>query len=128
MSMRQCFAKVVLLALLPSFGFGLLAQESHRRPNPEPRKDPADVFNQIEQEQAESPKEEAARKAAARRQRSANLAELQKSLPRLVELAQSLQNRLHESDLETALPADLEKQANELEQVARRVHKQVRNL
>lgn len=124
--MRQYLANVVLWALLSSFGF--LTQTSHRQPNPQPPRSPADVFNQLEQQKSESPKEELSRKAAARRQRSANLAELQQDLPRLVELGQNLQNRLHESDLETALPADLEKQANELEQVARRIHKRIRNL
>ena len=68
------------------------------------------------------------RQTAARRQRSANLSELKRELPRLIELAQNLENRLNATDLETALPADFEQQAKELEQVARRIHKHIRNL
>lgn len=124
--MGQWFVNVILLALFSTFG--LLAQTSHRRLDPQPRRDLADVFNQSEKQKSESPGDELARKAAVRRQRSADLAELQQDLPRLVELAQGLQNRLNASDLEAALPADLEKKASALEQVARRVHKRIRNL
>jgi len=82
----------------------------------------------LEKQQKESPKEQAAQQAAARQQRSANLAELKRELPRLIELAQELENGLNVTDLETALPADLEPQAKELEQVARQIHKHTRNL
>ncbi len=124
--MRQYSANLVVLALLASFG--LLAQTSHRQPDPKPPRRPNDTFDQLEKQQKESPKEQAAQQAAARQQRSANLAELKRELPRLIELAQELENGLNVTDLETALPADLEPQAKELEQVARQIHKHTRNL
>jgi len=123
---RQYSANLVVLALLASFG--LLAQTSHRQPDPKPPRRPNDTFDQLEKQQKESPKEQAAQQAAARQQRSANLAELKRELPRLIELAQELENGLNVTDLETALPADLEPQAKELEQVARQIHKHTRNL
>ncbi len=124
--MRQYSANLIALALLASFA--LLAQTSHRQPNPQPPKEPNDIFKQMEKQKKESPKEQSARQAAARQQRTANLAELKRELPRLVELARNLENRLNATDLETALPADLEPQAKELEQVARQVRKHIRNL
>ncbi len=124
--MRQYLANLILCVLLASFG--LLAQTSHRQPNPKPPRGPNDIFDQWEEQETESPKIQDARQAAARQQRRANLAELKRELPQLIELAQSLQNRLNTTHLGTALPVDLEKQAKELEQVARRVHKQIRNL
>ena len=124
--MRQYLANLILCVLLASFG--LLAQTSHRQPNPKPPRGPNDIFDQWEEQETESPKIQDARQAAARQQRRANLAELKRELPQLIELAQSLQNRLNTTHLGTALPDDLEKQAKELEQVARRVHKQIRNL
>jgi hypothetical protein len=114
------------LALLASFS--LLAQTSHRQPDPKPPRGPNDIFDQLEKQKTESPKEQAARQTAARQQRNANLAELKRELPRLIGLARNLENRLNATDLETALPADLEPQAKELEQVARQIHKHTRNL
>ncbi len=123
--MRQHLANLILCVLLASFG--LLAQTSHRQPNPKPPRGPNDIFDQLEEQRTESPKKQDAQQAT-RQQRGANLAELKRELPQLIELAQSLQNRLNTTDLGTALPVNLEKQAQELEQVARRVHKQIRNL
>jgi len=107
--------------------FGLLAQTSHRQPDPKPPREP-NVFDQMEKQNKESPKEQSGRQVAAQQQHSANLAELKRELPQLIELAQKLENRLNATDLETALPADLEPQAKELEQVARQVRKHIRNL
>ena len=123
--MRQGLAKLILCVL--SAAFGLLAQTSHRQPNPKPSRGP-NVFDLLEKQETESPKEQSARQTAARHQRSANLAELKRELPRLSELAQNLENRLNATDLETALPAELEQGAKELEQVARRIHKHIGNL
>ncbi len=123
--MRPSLANLIVLALLTCSS--LLAQTSHRQLNPKPPRQPS-VFEQLDKQKADSTKEQSAQQAAARRQRSASLAQLQGELPRLIELAQSLQEELRAGDLETALPADLEKQAKELEQVARRVHKRVRSL
>lgn len=103
----------------------LLAQTSHRQPNPKPPGQPS-IFDQLEKQKTE-PSTEQARDAAGQLRR-ANLAELEGELPRLIDLAQSLQMRLNTTDLETALPADLERQAKELEQIARRIHKQIRSL
>jgi len=122
---RRNLANFISCVLLASFG--LLAQTSHRQPNPKPPRGPNDIFDQWEEQETESPKKQDARQAT-RQQRRANLAGLERELPRLIELAQSLQDRLNTTDLGTALPVDLEKQAKELEQVARRVHKQIRNL
>ncbi len=123
--MRDYLSDLLLCGTLASFG--LLAQTSHRQPEPKPPREP-NVFDQMEKQKKESPKEQAARQAAARQQRGANLAELKRELPRVIELAQNLENRLNATDLETALPADLEPQAKELEQVARQVRKHIRNL
>ena len=106
----------------------LLAQTSHRQPNSQPPRGPNDVFDQLGKQKTESLKEQAAQQAAARQQRSAKLVELARELPRLIKLAQRLQERLSASDLGTALPVDLEKQAKELEQIARRIHKQIHDL
>ncbi len=123
--MRQYLANLILCVSLASFG--LLAQTSHRQPNPKPPRGPNDIFDQWEEQETQSPKKQDARQAT-QQQRRANLAGLERELPRLIELAQSLRNRLNTTDLGSALPVDLEKQAQELEQVARRVHKQIRNL
>ena len=123
--MRRNLANFISCVLLASLG--LLAQTSHRQPNPKPPRGPNDIFDQWEEQETESPKKQDARQAT-RQQHSANLAGLKRELPRLIELAQSLQNRLNTTHLGTALPVDLEKQAEELEQVARRIHKQIRNL
>ncbi len=94
---------------------------------PKPPEQP-NPFEQLEKEAAESPKTDRARLTAAREQRKANRAELNRELPRLIELAQNLQKQLNATNLETALPADLERQAKQLEQVARQIHKRIRGL
>lgn len=108
-------------------GSALLAQTSHRRIDSNPPTRP-NVFEQLEKQATESQKEDRARQAAARQQRNANLAELDRELPRLIELAQDLRKQLNASDVETTLPVDLERQAQEVEQIARRIHKQIRSL
>ncbi len=105
----------------------LLAQTSHRRIDPKPPSQP-NPFEQLEKQAAESQKDDRARLAAAREQRKASRAELNRELPRLIEVAQNLQKQLNATDLETALPADLERQAKQLEQVARQIHKRIRGL
>ncbi len=105
---------------------GLLGQTSHRQPDPKPPREP-NIFDQLEKQRAESPKELAAREAAARA-RSANIAELTRELPRLIQLAQDLRERLNATDLKTTLPVDLERQAKQLEQAARQIHKRIREL
>ncbi len=120
------FTRLVFCGVLTSAC--LLAQTSHRQPNPQPPKGPNDVFDQLEKEKTEPPKQRPAQQAAARQQRNANLAELERELPRLIELAQNLRKQLNASDVETALPVGLERQAKELEQIARRIHKQIRSL
>lgn len=102
------------------------AQTSHRQPNPKQGSEP-NVFDQIEQQGREQRQQPLAWQAA-REQRKARLAELDRELVRLLELAQDLQRRLKATDLDATLPADLSRQAQELERVARSIHKHIRSL
>jgi hypothetical protein len=122
---RRLAAQSVLLGLAMSLCGS--AQQSHRRPNPTPPSRPADVFNQLEKQGQEPDKAQSAQEAA-RKQRSASLAELNTEIPRLVELAQKLQQGLNAADLNQTLPSDLQHQAQELEKAARKISKQVHAL
>lgn len=124
--MRRYLALPVLLGI---FGvLGSVAQTSHREPNPKPREQP-NIFDQMEKQTTESPKEKASRAAAAaREQRLARLADLGRELPRVIELAETSQKRLNETDLGATVPADLGQQARELERVAHQIHKRIRSL
>jgi len=106
----------------------MLGQTSHRQPNPKPPRGPNDIFDQFEKQNTESAKQQPGENAAARQQREANRMALSRELPQLIDLAQNLQKRLDATDLNAALPADLQKQAKELERVARQVHKRIRSL
>lgn len=117
--------KLLVCALLSS-GV-LLAQTSHRQPDPKPPSQP-NPFEQLEEQDKESAKGDRARQASARAQRKANRAELGRELPQLIELAQNLQKRLTATNLDAAVPVDLQKQADELERLARGIHKRVRGL
>jgi hypothetical protein len=105
----------------------LLAQTSHRRPDPKPPSRP-NALEQLEEQTADAQKDDRARQAAAREQRKANRAELNRELRQLIELAQNLQKRLEANHLDAALPVELQKEANELEHLARKIHKRVRGL
>jgi len=105
----------------------LLAQTSHRQSDPKPPSQP-NPFEELEKQAAESKKKDHARQVAAREQHKASRAELNRELPRLIELAQNLQKQLNATDVENALPADLERQANKIERAARQIHKRVRGL
>ncbi len=115
--------KLLLCGVLASAG--LLAQTSHRQPNPQPPKDPSDIFKQLEKQKAEPSKEGSPQAVATKQQRSAQAAEVEGELSRLIELAQNLQTRLNASDLEATLPVDLERQAKELQRLAGRIHKHI---
>jgi hypothetical protein len=117
--------KLFVCALLSSTV--LLAQTSHRRMDPKPPSRP-NPFEQLEKEAAESPQNDRARLASARERRKVNCAELSRELPQLVEIAQNLQKRLEATDLNATAPVDLQKQANDLERLARQIHKRVRGL
>lgn len=107
-------------------------QSSSRRPRTAPRSDPTAVFDSLEQQREhdvrQQQREKLAREAAARQQRQAERAHLAEELPRLIGLAQQLQTQLNSTDLDTTLPADLEQQAQQLEQLARQVRKRIRGL
>ena len=102
-------------------------QQSHRRPNPTPPSRPTDVFNQVEKEAQEPGKAQSAQEAA-RKQRRASVAELKTEIPRLIELAQKLQQGLNAADLNRTLPSDLHRQARELEKAALRISRHVHEL
>ncbi|MBI3669371.1 MAG: hypothetical protein HY237_06305 [Acidobacteria bacterium] len=123
--MPERFARLVFCGVLTSAC--LLAQTSHRRPNPLPPREP-NIFGQLEKQSTQPPQEQAGRQAAARERRKANHAALNRELPQLIELAQNLQKQLEAADLESAVPADLERQARQLERVARQIHQRVRGL
>jgi hypothetical protein len=117
---------IVLFGVLLA-AYSLLAQTSHRQPNPQPPKEPSDIFKQLEKEKSEPAKERPSH-AVATQQRSAQVAEVERELSQLVELAQGLQTRLTASDLEATLPVDLQRQAKELQRLAGRIHKQIGSL
>lgn len=116
-----------LLAALLLAGLPALTQTSHRRPNPHPPSSP-NIFDQVEKQQKTEREQKLAQQAAAREQRRAQRAELARELPQLIELARSLQEQLDSTDLDTTLPADLHRQGQELERLARQIHKRVRSL
>lgn len=123
--MRELLRKLVVLGILSASA--LLAQTSHRQPDPKPPSQP-NPFEQLEEQDKESAKGDRARQASAREQRKANRAELGRELPQLIELAQNLQKRLAATNLDAAIPVDLQKRANELERLSREIHKRVRGL
>lgn len=121
--MQKPFPTLLLGALLAAYG--LLAQTSHRQPNPQPPKEPTDIFKQLEKQKSEPAKGSSSQAVTTQQQRSAQVAEVERELSQLVELAHSLQTRLNTSDLEVTLPVDLERQAKELQRLAGRIHKHI---
>lgn len=121
--------RVAAGSLLLGLGISLCgsAQQSHRRPNPTPPSRPTDVFNQVEKEAQEPGKAQSAPEAA-RKQRSARVAELKTEIPELIEVAQKLLEGLNAADLNRTLPSDLHRQAQELEKAARKISKQIHEL
>ena len=123
--MLRYLASALLFGMLSLLGW--VTQESHRVPNPKPPS-PPNVFDRLEKQSTQSREEQLRQQAAVREQRRAKLAELDRDLLRLNELAQNLQKRLKAIDLDITLPADLSRQSQELERVARQIHKQIRAL
>jgi hypothetical protein len=103
------------------------AQQSHRRPNPTPPSRPTDVFDELGKQAQEPDKAQSAQEAA-RKQRSTSVAELKTEIPRLIGAAQKLLEGLNAADLNQTLPADLHREAQELEKAAHKISKQVRGL
>jgi hypothetical protein len=65
---------------------------------------------------------------AAQEARKATLAEINREIPRLVEIAKALEKQLGASDLDRAFPSDLSKQARDLERLARQIRKHLDSL
>lgn len=117
----------VLLALLLLAELTALPQSSRRRIGPKPPA-PPNVFDQLEKQREEQPQDRRAQEAAARERRRAGLEELSRELPRLIGLAQNLQEQLNSTDLDATSPVTLRQRSQELERLARQIHKRVRSL
>ena len=117
----------LLVAALLLTGVAARPQSSHRRIGPKPPA-PPNVFDQLEKRHGAERQQELAQEAAARNQRHTDRAELARDLNELMGLAQKLQTQLDSTDLDKTLPVGLRQQSDELERLARRIHKRVRGL
>ena len=85
-------------------------------------------FEQLKQEAIRSALVKAKMDRDAEQTRSDAVAGLRQQLPRLIEQAQALETQLEHTDLQAKLPAALAKRAIEIEEMARRIHKTVKQL
>ncbi|SRR6266436_6302485 len=119
--------KLVLAFFLFSYGCFLALQTSHRQLDPKsPRAH--NPFDQLEKQADEPSSDRVARLAAARIAREKAIAQLQNDLPKLIELAQGMQDRMKTIDANASLPADLTRDAEQLEGLARKIHRQIPKL
>jgi len=119
--------KLVLAFLMFSHGCFLTLQTSHRQFDPKSPRDHS-PFEQLEKQGDEAPNDRVTRLAAARIAREKAIAQLQNDLPKLVELAQGMQDRMKTLDANASLPADLTRDAEHLERLARKIHRQIPKL
>lgn len=117
----------LLLAALLLTGVAARPQTSHRTIGPKPPA-PPNVFDQVEKRRDSERQGQRVQESAARDQRRAEREELTRELPQLIDLAQKLQTQLDSTDLDKTLPLGLRQQSQELERLARRIHKRVRGL
>jgi len=129
--MKPLLFPVTLLAALLLVSMSAQPQTSNRRRGPYPPQSP-NVFDQMDerrrQDEQKEQAEKRAREASALERRKAELSQLNDELPRLIQLAQELQQKLNSADLKTTLPAELRGQGEQLERAARQVHKRIRSL
>ena len=123
---RRLAAQLLLLGLGISL-FGS-AQESHRRPNPTPPSRPADIFDQMERQADGSKQATAAQPAALRREREAALADLSRELDGVIQSATELQSRLKGVDPNTVVSVELRNESKQLEDLAKKIRKQIGSL
>jgi hypothetical protein len=119
--------KLALAFLIFSYSCFLALQTSHRQLNPKSPRD-NNPFDQLEKQGDEASNDRVARLAAARIAREKAIAQLQSDLPRLIELAQGMQDRLKTLDANASLPADLTRDGEQLEGLARKIHRQIPKL
>ena len=119
--------KLALAFLIFSYGCFLALQTSHRQLDPKsPRNN--NPFDQLEKQGDEPSNDRMARLAAARIAREKAIVQLQNDLPKLIELAQGMQDRMKTLDANASLPADLTRDAEQLEGLARKIHRQIPKL
>jgi hypothetical protein len=118
---RHLFLVVLLTGLLGSLVFA--AQKGHRL-DPQSREAPNEFDRMQKQGTASDPRA----RAALEQQRKADLDQLQRELPRLISLAQDLQDRMKSLDPNAVLPADLRTETKQLEELAHKIQKRIGNL
>ena len=123
--MRSNLPFLLLCVLLG--GLTALPQTSHRQLDPKPPR-PPNPLEQLGQQAEEDAKERARQQTVSREAREAARAELEKDLSRLMEVAEGLQSRLKALDANRVFPADLSRQGEELDRLARQVHRRIRKL
>jgi hypothetical protein len=125
--MKSRLAIVLPFMVLGGLASTASAQTSHRQLDPKPRCRP-NALEQLERQGEEDTKERVRQQMVSREAREAARAELEQDLSRLIELAKDLKSRLETLDANTIFPADLSRQAEELDRLARHVRQRIRKL
>lgn len=125
--MKSRLALVLLFVAIEGLASIASAQTSHRQLDPKPRCRP-DSLEQLERQGEEDTRERARQQIVSREAREAARTELEKDVSRVIELARDLQSRLVTLDANAVFPADLSRQAEELERLARHVRQRIRKL
>lgn len=123
--MRRLIPWLLACVLFSSFGWAGPPVKDPQSPSPTSQ---INLFDQLKQEAISSALVKTRADRAALQARSDAIAGLRQQLPRLIEEAQALESQLGQTDLQARLPADLAKRAQELEQLAHKIHKTVRQL
>jgi len=113
---------VLLLALAPD----LPGQKNHNL-NWKTGASP-NVFDKVEKQGSNSQQLSPGEQKALRQQREAKIAELSRELDQIAHAASSLQERLKAVDPNVAVSVELREQGKQLEESARKIHKQIGSL
>ena len=122
--MRRLLAPLCFSLLLAAI---VWAGQVRQRPA-QPPKSLVDTFEGLRKEAETSAAVGLTSEKVAAEARSSALADLQQELPRLIEQARDLQAELARTDLRSKMPADLARRGKELEHLARKINKTVRDL
>jgi t-SNARE complex subunit (syntaxin) len=116
----------LLAVLLLAFAVDVLGQKKHNL-NWKTGASP-NVFDTVEKQGNGSQQPSAAERAALRQQREAKLADLSRELDAIIHAASDLQERLKTADSNNTVSVELRNQGKQLEESARKIHKQIGSL
>ena len=104
-------------------------RRDHVQPQPRPQPDSTQQWEQERRRREEEARRERLRRAsAARAERREALRQLREDLPKLQESALALEKKLADVDPEKELSVELREHGQEVETLAKRIHKNVKRL